>query len=95
MPLEIALYCAEAIDLLEILVQKGTRMAISDVGVGAAFCEAALKGARLNVLINTKLMKDIELKQEIEANINSIVNTYGKKAGQILAQVENIMAEGV
>ena len=33
--------------------------AISDAGVGAAFCKAALKGASLNVYINTKSMAAI------------------------------------
>ena len=37
-PLEIAKYCLKAIDLHEEYAKKGTRIAISDVGVGVAFC---------------------------------------------------------
>jgi formiminotetrahydrofolate cyclodeaminase len=65
-PLEIAENALEAIKLHERYAQIGTRIAISDVGVGVAFCMAALKGAKLNVLINTRLMKNAELKNEIE-----------------------------
>ena len=43
------------------------------MGVGAAFCVAALKGAKLNVLINTRLMKDLELKKQIEDRLYSAV----------------------
>ncbi len=65
-PLEIAECAVKALRLHERYAQIGSRIAISDVGVGAAFCVAALKGAKLNVLINTKLMKDLELKKQIE-----------------------------
>ena len=43
---------------LEILVEKGSRLAVSDVGVGILFAQAAIEGASLNVYINTKLMKN-------------------------------------
>jgi len=56
-PLEIAKTCLEAIHLHEEYGKKGTRIAISDVGVGVIFCKAALQGAKLNVLINTKILK--------------------------------------
>lgn len=65
-PLEIAENAVEAIKLHERYAHIGTRIAISDVGVGVAFCMAALRGAKLNVLINTRLMKNAELKSEIE-----------------------------
>ena len=68
-PLEIAEGALEALRLHESYAQIGTRIAISDVGVGVAFCMASLKGAKLNVLINTRLMKDMELKGEIEARL--------------------------
>lgn len=57
-PLEIMEKVMDALKLHEELAAKGTRIAISDVGVGALFCRAALAGAALNVSINTKLMKD-------------------------------------
>ncbi len=47
-----------AMKLLERLAVIGSRIAISDVGVGIKMCEAAMSGASLNVYINTGLMKD-------------------------------------
>ncbi len=57
-PLEIMETIMEVMHLLKKLGEKGSRIAISDVGVGILFAEAALEGASLNVFINTNLMKD-------------------------------------
>ena len=35
--------CCEAIDLIVEFAAKGSKLAISDAGVGAAFCKAALQ----------------------------------------------------
>lgn len=93
-PLEIARHCAQGILLQEELAHKGSAMAISDVGVGVAFLEAALKGAKLNVLINTKLMKDESLKRQIESEITAIEREYGKRAQEIYASIEKALADG-
>ena len=57
-PLEILQAVADIADVLSILAQKGSRLAVSDVGVAAAALQAAAQGAALNVAINTKLMKN-------------------------------------
>ncbi|MBB6217322.1 formiminotetrahydrofolate cyclodeaminase [Anaerosolibacter carboniphilus] len=90
-PLDIARYCLKAIDLHGEYAQKGTRIAISDVGVGVAFCKAALQGAKLNVLINTKMMKDSVLKNDIECQLREIENEGIGKADQILQYVEELL----
>lgn len=58
---------------LEILVEKGSRLAISDVGVGILFAQAAIEGASLNVYINTKLMKNRERADEMNAKADAII----------------------
>jgi len=88
-PLSIARCCGKAIDILEEYAAKGTRIAISDVGVGAHFAKAALLGAQLNVLINTNLMKDMELKNKIETELDGLVEKYAAKADKICLYVEN------
>ena len=57
-PLEIMETILETMDWLKILGAKGSRLAVSDVGVAILFGQAALEGASLNVLINTKMMKN-------------------------------------
>jgi formiminotetrahydrofolate cyclodeaminase len=90
-PLTIAEYCLKAIDLHEEYAGKGTRIAISDVGVGVAFCKAALQGAKLNVLINTKIMKDQALKSKIESRMKEIENEGVSKADRVLQYVEGLL----
>ena len=58
---------------LEILVEKGSRLAVSDVGVGILFAHAAIEGASLNVYINTKLMKNRERADEMNAKADAII----------------------
>lgn len=90
-PLEIARCCGKAIDLLEEYAEKGTRIAISDVGVGVSFAKSALLGAKLNVLINTRLMKDKELRESIEGELDSLVRKYCEKADKIYSYVEGLV----
>lgn len=58
---------------LEILVAKGSKLAVSDVGVGILFAQAAIEGASLNVYINTKSMKDRERAAALDAKADAII----------------------
>lgn len=58
---------------LEILVAKGSKLAVSDVGVGILFAQAAIEGASLNVYINTKSMKDRERSAALDAKADAII----------------------
>ena len=92
-PLEIAKLCLEAILIHEEYAKKGTRIAISDVGVGVIFCKAALQGAKLNVFINTKIMKDEELKNKIENELIEIERIGLSKADEIYKEVEQMLVK--
>ncbi len=76
-PLQIAEFTVQALHLLEQFAHKGSRMVISDAGVGAAFCKAALQGSKMNVLINVKSMKDEALKAQI---LESLAIAYAEGA---------------
>jgi formiminotetrahydrofolate cyclodeaminase len=90
-PLEIARQCLKAIEVHEEYAKKGTRIAISDAGVGVVFCKSAIMGAKLNVLINTKIMKDKNLKESIEKEIQEIVNSGSEKADKVYNYVEELL----
>jgi len=70
----------EAIKLHEELSRIGSRMVISDVGVGVLLCKSSLLGAALNVFINTKLMKNREYAEEINRQTEKMI-----EEGTILA----------
>ena len=78
----------EAMELHEELAKKGTRIAVSDVGVGVLFCKSALLGASLNVYINTKLMKDRNYAEELNRKVEMLLEKGIKKADRIYLEVE-------
>ena len=87
-PLRIMEACTKAIALLEELSEKGSRIALSDVGVGAAFCRAALDGASLNVYINTKLMQDRETAAQWEEAADAMLKEWLPRADQVVEAVK-------
>ncbi len=86
-PMEIMEKCCEAIDLIVEFAAKGSALAISDAGVGAAFCKAALEGASLNVYINTKSMKNREYAEELNQKCDEMLAVYTVKADEIFRNV--------
>lgn len=72
-PMQIMETILQVVHLLEVLGEKGSRIAISDVGVGILFAQAALEGASLNVFINTKLMKDRERAEQMNQRTEAMI----------------------
>ncbi|MDR0453140.1 MAG: cyclodeaminase/cyclohydrolase family protein [Treponema sp.] len=86
-PFEIMKKCAEAIDIIKEFAAKGSKLAVSDAGVGVAFCKAALIGASLNIFINTKAMKDRAYAEKLNADADRLLAEYTAKADAIFAGV--------
>ncbi len=86
-PLEIMEKCCEALDLMKEFAAKGSVLALSDAGVGAVFCKAALEGASLNVFINTKAMGDREYAEALNAKADDLLTRYTQLADQIYQSV--------
>ena len=86
-PMEIMEKCCEAIELIKEFAAKGSALAISDAGVGAVFCKAALQGASLNVYINTKSMKNREYAEELNAKADAMLAKYPAMADEIFESV--------
>lgn len=82
-PMDIMRTVCAALDLIVGFAEKGSALAISDAGVGAVCCKAALQGASLNVFINTKSMKDRECAQALEAEADDMLKKYGVIADKI------------
>ena len=80
-PLEIMEQVLEVMSLLKIMEEKGSRLAVSDAGVGILFAQAALEGASLNVFINTSLMKNKELARVLDQKADHMI-LEGKKLQQ-------------
>ncbi len=85
-PLNMMKALAEVVELLEELLIKGSVLMISDVGTGAAFAEAAVRSAYLNVIINTNLMKDRDGADAYEAAANNLL-TFADRALKVYREV--------
>lgn len=88
-PIKIMEKAVEAIALHEELAVKGTKIAISDVGVGVLFCKSALMGASLNVFINTKLMKDRLYAGDINRKTEMLIAEGTRRADRVYSEVES------
>lgn len=87
-PLQIMRKCCEAIEVIAEYSSKVSVLAISDVGVGATTCKAALLGASLNVFINTKSMQNKTLAEEFSKEAEDMIAKYGVLADEVFAKVE-------
>ncbi len=87
-PLQIMRKCCEAIEVIAEYAPKVSVLAISDVGVGAATCKAALLGASLNVFINTKSMQNRQKAEQFSVEAEDMIAKYGVLADKIFTQVE-------
>lgn len=92
-PIKIMEKAIEAISLHEELALTGTRLAISDIGVGVLFCKSSLMGASLNVFINTKLMRDREYAREINSKLEEMLKDGIERADRVYKQVEEIICQ--
>lgn len=79
-PMEILELCCESIKLMDDFAKKGAELAISDAGCGAVLCWAAMYASALNVLVNTKLMKDKQTAERMNARVSELMNSHWKIA---------------
>ena len=84
-PLDIIKACKEAVAIVEVLAEKGSKLAVSDAGAAAALAKAAAEAAVLNVYINTKLMKN----RNYAENQNKIANMLVKECVERADKVYN------
>ena len=86
-PLEMMRQVCRAIELLEEMGEKGSRMLLSDVGCGALLCRAALEAASINVFVNTKTLKDRTFAEATEEACDRMLEEYVTRAEACAASV--------
>ncbi len=87
-PISVMERAAEALELMDILAEKGSRLAVSDVGVGVQFLRSALLGAKMNVSINTGLMKNREKAVSLNEQAEKLVQEGIRRADATYDAVE-------
>lgn len=86
-PLEIMRQCVRALALVEQYAALGSALAVSDAGVAAVCCKAALQGASLNVFINTGSMPDRAKAEALNAEADALLQQGSAKADAVYAAV--------
>ena len=82
-PLKIMELAGEILENLKELEQKGSVMAVSDVGVAVQFARTALTGAVMNIYINTKSMRERQRALEINERAEKVLSEGTVLADQI------------
>ena len=90
-PLNIVRVCHKAIKLHEDLVDKGSRLVISDVGVGVQCLRAAILSAELNVVININSIKDEEYVEKVRAELDELVKDGVRICDEVYSKVEKAL----
>lgn len=92
-PIKIVKTSFKAIKLHETLVDKGSKLAISDVGVGVQCLRAALISGQLNVLINIGMIHDEDYVAKIKEETDRLVNEGTKIADAVYKKVEAMISK--
>jgi formiminotetrahydrofolate cyclodeaminase len=79
--------CCVSVELLKEFGEKGSKLMISDAATGIAFARGALYGAAVNVRVNTRLMKDREYAQQLDAHIADKLNIYSRVCDEVYESI--------
>lgn len=78
----------QCLPLLEAMCDKGNPNSISDVGVGAVCIKTAVRGAWLNVLINTKDLNDQVWAKELVQKAEQLLHENHSRCDSIVQRIE-------
>ena len=88
-PYETAKTCQEILNIAEILVYKGNKNSITDVGVSALMANIGVKSAILNVKINLSSIKDKKYVEKLLRDLSKIENQSDIKTNKIMDIINN------
>ena len=90
-PLKILTLADQVLDVLEKMLPISSRLAISDIATAAALAEGCLKGAAVNVLVNSELMKDRQYADKLDKQTDKLLSGGCRRARRIYKQVTERM----
>lgn len=86
-PLLILKYTTRIIDLDERLAVIGSKISVSDAATSVMLAHGVLYGAYVNILVNTRLMKDKAYAQDLNSEAVSLLDEYSVKALNIFDDI--------
>ena len=93
-PLLILKYCTRIIDLDERLVVIGSKISVSDAATSVMLAHGVLYGAYVNILVNTRLMKNPENAKIFEDEAVKLLDEYSVKALNIFDDICKRLTNG-
>ena len=82
-PMEVMERAVSVMDDIEFLALHGSRLAVSDAGVGIQGIRTALLGAVMSVYINTKMMKDRGYAETVNSQAELLIRKGTERADRI------------
>ena len=86
-PMNILKLTSKIIDIDERLAVIGSKISVSDAATSIMLAHGVLYGAYVNIVVNTRLMKDKEYAEKFENEAKTILDDYSKKALDIYNQI--------
>jgi formiminotetrahydrofolate cyclodeaminase len=93
-PFAIMELCKEVIELDERLSVIGSKLAVSDAATSVILAHGAMYGSYMNVIVNTRLMKDKDYAAGVESKAGELLDHYGPKALEIYDSVLRRLTNG-
>lgn len=93
-PFEILKLTCKVIELDERLAVIGSKLAISDAATSVMLAHGALYGAFINVVVNTRLMKDISYAEKLESEAKGLLDEYSSRAQSCYKEVLRRLQNG-
>ena len=91
-PMEVLELTARTVELLRSFADMGSPLAVSDAAVGAALAAAALRGAEINVRVNTRLMRDRIAAAALDDRARTIAESALRRAEAVYNDVYGRLA---
>ena len=83
----------KVIELDERLAIIGSKLAVSDAATSVMLASGALYGAYVNIVVNTRLMKDVDYANRLENDSKALLDEYSNRAincyNEILKRLQN------
>ena len=90
-PFQVADFCAKILKIDEVLLQKGNRNLISDVGVSAILARSSIESAFLNAEINYSFIKDKGFVMKERDRFQRLLASSSPLAEKIIKSVKGLI----
>lgn len=86
--------CVKIIELDERLQEIGSKLAISDAATSVMLAHGAMYGAYMNVIVNTRLMKDTDYASSFAKQAKDLLDEYAPRALKVYDNIAGRLLNG-